>query len=52
MVSALSPYTLGNPTVSGSDYVVNPTFPDQDYEYTFFVKATADGGLLAESGAF
>lgn len=45
-VAALSPYTLGDPTLSGSDYVVIPTSIDQDYEYTFFVKVTADGGAV------
>jgi len=35
---------MNNPSVDGSNYVVIPTSIHDDYEYTFYVKFTADGG--------
>ena len=45
-VTPLSPLTLGDPQVSGSEYVVIPTSIANDYEYLFYTKITADGGAV------
>ena len=45
-VTPLSPLTLGDPQVSGSEYVVIPTSIANDFEYSFYVKVTADGGAV------
>ena len=42
---------LGNPTASGSNFVVIPTTISNDYEYlSWYVKYTADGGKTLFTG--